>query len=592
MVKRKTHSFSAALVRTLILLVLSLTFLLSLPALYARVVWESQNVRVLVIADFDEFLAMCDSQQFSTSQCAALFSERRIAIALSELTLSQRVARGEASVTRVAGALLISAPPEIEPDLSLAVPPEWRIRGTPPTYQIPAGLPLERVPAGFAIPAAERGQIPASWVLRPLARPYWSRDQILSFSRRMSEEPSVPLLLSAGEEVLGFPFAYREAANGYAMVALPEFSQQRGAEALAAANPEKALRLHTIPPEEWEHYTMETARARFLRAVRERSLRVLYIHPAPTQSLKENLQFVDTLLSDLKKAGYDIAPPSLQAPPENLYAPILLGLSTALLALETGALLMYLGVPLLACLLAALIFTGIVFLAGPAVLGAVTFSLLIGMAFGSARGSALARWLIISTISFISGAVVAAMIQSPALLKGIVAPGGVRLSLMIPPIFAFLFAYHQEPSGWARALKSRAVSLMDAVAATIFLFVAGYALIRAGSAQGWELPLESRLRFLLEQFLPVRPRFKEVLGHPLLIAIPAVSRRGLLLPALLTAVGALAPASILNSFFHLHTPLLLVLQRIGAGFVFGGLFGLLLSALLRRYENPLRRLFW
>jgi hypothetical protein len=70
---------------------------------------------------------------------------------------------------------------------------------------------------------------------------------------------------------------------------------------------------------------------------------------------------------------------------------------------------------------------------------------------------------------------------------------------------------------------------------------------------------EELLRERLEDWLIARPRFKEFLvGHPALMLWrrePSLVHLGLL------ALGALGQASIINTFVHLHTPLVLSLWR-------------------------------
>ena len=73
-----------------------------------------------------------------------------------------------------------------------------------------------------------------------------------------------------------------------------------------------------------------------------------------------------------------------------------------------------------------------------------------------------------------------------------------------------------------------------------------------------------------------RPRFKELLGHPaafLALTLPAWPAwlRG----ALLTG-GVIAQASILNSFSHYHTPVLISLERTAVALTIGVLAGVVL----------------
>lgn len=575
---------------------MGLALTISIPVLYARLLWEQHNNSVLIIADFDEYFSLCQSAALKIGDCTSQFSERGIALALSELTLRDRLQRGEARVfhedLRESGGLFLTVSGHIERDLSLALPEEWRVTSPISGWQIPAGIPLENIPAGFSISSDARRQTPASWILRPRARPLWDRSQTLNFSRKLGEEPSVSILLSAGEEVLGFPYAYTEAAEGFHIVALPEFSQQRGAYSLAVSNSSKAVRLHTIPPEEWNRYDPDRARSRFIRAVRERSVRLLYLHPLPNRTLSENLEFVDRLIAELTAAGYHLGHLSVQRPPHNPFFFPLMAITTCVLALISCILLFSLGISLPISFLCSALLCFCVLPAGPSALGTLTFSLLIGLCFRLIHGPPFSRWAYVVGISIISGAITAALVQTPALLRGISQPSGIRMSLLIPPVLAFLFSYHRDPSGWARALRSRPLSLLDAFAGLVFLAGLAFIILRAGTIQGFDLPMESRARDLLERLLPARPRFKELLAHPILICVPRISRDGLLTTSLLTAFGALAPASIFNAFLHLHTPLLLTLERVLTGLLIGGITGFFVLALVSRYESTLRRILW
>jgi hypothetical protein len=113
-----------------------------------------------------------------------------------------------------------------------------------------------------------------------------------------------------------------------------------------------------------------------------------------------------------------------------------------------------------------------------------------------------------------------------------------------------------------------------------FIFIAlgalGIVLLRSGNESPLEvLSVETWFRDSLEQWFAVRPRTKELFGHPLfvifLLSLPWRSRISLLfgLAALLGQV------SILNTFCHLHTPLAVTIERVLLGLGLGVLSGLL-----------------
>jgi hypothetical protein len=94
--------------------------------------------------------------------------------------------------------------------------------------------------------------------------------------------------------------------------------------------------------------------------------------------------------------------------------------------------------------------------------------------------------------------------------------------------------------------------------------------LRSGNDSGLGAgSLESHLRGSLEQLFSVRPRTKELIGHPMLVlfllSLPWRSR----ISGLLAIAGLLGQVSILNTFCHLHTPLAVTLHRESLGLGIG-----------------------
>ena len=100
--------------------------------------------------------------------------------------------------------------------------------------------------------------------------------------------------------------------------------------------------------------------------------------------------------------------------------------------------------------------------------------------------------------------------------------------------------------------------------------------------------LELRFRAILDKVLFVRPRTKEFLiGHPaMLLALWAglAGWRGAWVPLLL--LGAIGQVSLVNTFCHIHMPLMLSVMRAGNGLVVGIILGLLFLVVLRRALSP------
>jgi len=132
------------------------------------------------------------------------------------------------------------------------------------------------------------------------------------------------------------------------------------------------------------------------------------------------------------------------------------------------------------------------------------------------------------------------------------------------------------------------------LAAGLFvLAVAGIYILRTGNFGLPVMELEIKLREALERLLLVRPRLKEFLiGHPALVLLLASNHKQL--RPILLSIAVIGQLSLVNTFTHIHTPVLLSLLRSIYGLVFGFAIGWLILRLclilIRRTANDSR--FW
>ena len=174
---------------------------------------------------------------------------------------------------------------------------------------------------------------------------------------------------------------------------------------------------------------------------------------------------------------------------------------------------------------------------------------------------------------------------------------GIKLAQLVPLAFFLLLWAWQQWSAYRTALgrwlerpvNGRTLLLGGAagVGALLLLAAGAYYLARTGNS-GLATALELRLRNTLEEWLTVRPRFKEfALGLPCLVLwckgkLPRWTEPVIGLGAMVGLV------SVTNTFLHLCTPLRLSLIRTGAGWLLGGGIALVLLGLVRLG----RRLLW
>lgn len=101
-----------------------------------------------------------------------------------------------------------------------------------------------------------------------------------------------------------------------APIGLIEFAPQHGFNQLARLVDYRAVRVHSITDREMQAgIDREIAVERWLRAVRERQVRLLYVRLFPDASLEENLEYLSQITQGLRDAGYLLGRPSLPSAP-------------------------------------------------------------------------------------------------------------------------------------------------------------------------------------------------------------------------------------------------------------------------------------
>ena len=158
----------------------------------------------------------------------------------------------------------------------------------------------------------------------------------------------------------------------------------------------------------------------------------------------------------------------------------------------------------------------------------------------------------------------------------------------------FLFREKQDPLLKTKKLFNAAVTYKWVAA---FVVIAGLLLIyllRTGNDTTTVSEYERLFRAMLDNVLFVRPRTKEFLfGHPLLLlAFYWGYQRDEMLPVL--ALGAIGQISLVNTFAHIHTPVLTSLLRTINGLVLGIVIGvalILVVNLVIRLGRPLWRMY-
>lgn len=196
-------------------------------------------------------------------------------------------------------------------------------------------------------------------------------------------------------------------------------------------------------------------------------------------------------------------------------------------------------------------------------------------------------WL--AGLPFGSGLLIAAILGDSRFAFELALFRGIKVALLAPSVLFVAVMAWREREALAAWWRRRALKVWHVALGLLVLGAVSLMLMRSGQSGDLLLvsSLELKVRALLEQLLLVRPRFKEFLiGWPLLVVAHGLLKRGhRVAGAALMTIGLTAPASLINSFAHLHTPIWLSALRSFHGLWIGALLGGVLLAVLGRGER-------
>lgn len=359
------------------------------------------------------------------------------------------------------------------------------------------------------------------------------------------------------------------------------------------------VRGHEIPHDEISRLTFEGMTARFVRAVRERGIRALILSPFPGDP--DALSGFKEVIKAVEDEGLSLGTPAspFPVPPRWIGIAFHLGVSALFLLLFLEV---FSQLPLAGLLLAGGI-AAATFGLRDVPLRQVDAFLLVAVApvyvsivlhpRGGFRGG-IGYLLIFSGMGIVFAGWLAAILAHPAFMLKIYQFRGVKAALLLPPLATVILYLWRRKIGLRELIapgNERPLWIGLRVGAVMFgLAGAWFILVRSGNAPGLTSSLETKTRGLLEKLLFARPRFKEFLiGHPSLLMFGTKAGSPFLRTGYLF-FGMFGQASILNSFSHAHTPLLLSLLRTANGLALGTLFGIALYGVISLFGILRRRL--
>ena len=177
------------------------------------------------------------------------------------------------------------------------------------------------------------------------------------------------------------------------------------------------------------------------------------------------------------------------------------------------------------------------------------------------------------------------LLSETAFLLGAETFAGVKLAFLFPLVLVIGYHYFQEVKSipeQVRALWKLPITVGWVGLGLSTLLVLAFYVLRSGNL-GFLIPREETGRSLLENAFSVRPRTKEFLvGYPaFFLAYLYLKAGGTRYLWVFWGIATMALISLFNTFCHIHTPLLISLERSCYGLLLGVAVGSFLFLLKR-----------
>lgn len=579
---------------------------------------------------------------------AAYIAEKSDKETFSDVLEDLRLRYGEARVKIVA-----EQPTRIAMVLgSTAIIPEYRYDEPFGLLQAPLGLPradMRRVAAaGFNV------------AVRPQNYVGVSEKQIDAIFQRIADSGvKVHAYMPCGKEVVGYPdkvgyMGQKMREQNMNLVMLEHYTQLcfaniDGMVALSEANNYNAARSYVIDELEQKKITVATALHRWAITDEERNIRVNYLRPffLPRDGkdlMTLNLEYVKNIRDNVKARGYEIDKAGVFADNKSTeYAPYFpnkiyfLPIVAAVLAGVTMYLSLVLGfskskeLMLWAVLTAVgcgimmvgrgLLLRQMLALAAAVVFPVLSMNVIFDIWDKNKKDDTSIVMIIVHglwqlalaiTLSLVGAAFLSGILTDTRFLLEIDIYRGVKLTFMLPIILVGILYVQRynilqqltskmdHPVVALNKLANTSLTFKHVAVLFVILIILLYFVGRSGHTGGVPVPaIELKMRAFLEQVMYARPREKEfMIGHPaFFLAVMAAYRMA---PRLwqfaLVCAAVIGQGSLVQTFCHMRTPVVMSFVRALDGYAVGIIFGIVgvvvLAAILplvkkfqRRYLN-------
>lgn len=369
-----------------------------------------------------------------------------------------------------------------------------------------------------------------------------------------------------------------------------EFFNQQGLQTLALMMEKNMVRGHAISEEELPSYTPGTALDRYALAVSERNIRFLYVRlfglNYPDTALEGALKYLSLVKEGIEKEGFTVGQASvLPSLPFSRLIVFVIGLGV----IGGGMLMMNAIFPLrltgILSILGLIGWLGLLYVRpelarkGFALLSVVIFPVIgtfvVLREEPRTLGRAVSALLKLSLISLAGAVIMTGLLADRVYMLKIDGFTGVKLAHVLPLalVGTYILLKDRSPLKKVVELLNWPILAKHALAGIALLAALAVYIVRTGNTgTAFVSSLETMLREGLDRIMGVRPRTKEFLiGHPamLLVLYYGYDWRKLAL----VLFGVIGQISLVNTYAHIHTPLIISLIRSFHGLWLGIIIG-------------------
>ena len=433
-------------------------------------------------------------------------------------------------------------------------------------------------------------------------------------------------IIFEGETVLGYPSKENliHTAELLKIKEYPfgiiEFAGQKGIETVAHQASELAVRVHSITKEEMEIISEQKATERWIRAAKERKVRIFYVKPFMKSNfnlIEENLSYIRTIAEELKANGFSLGRASILS--TTYQAPIIFIL-LLILGVISGVLILLKNVFNLkkyqeySLLLLGILFSLLLLFLNREIFLIKLMALLAALIFPTLAITSNEKYFLGNNSNYnsenvknvpknnpgfilmikqvligffriilitLSGAMlITALLSNNKFMLGIEQFSGIKVSYLVPLLLVLVIMWLKVNKGKLKILENiKKPILIEHV--IIMMFFAVFLVIYISRSGNFSfLPvwgIEEKIRIFLEKTLIARPRNKEFLiGYPALLLAMSMNFlkiKEFKIPIII--IGTIGPVTLINTFCHIHTTFLFSMLRTFNGIWLGLALGLI-----------------